>query len=79
MTRIYIGADDEREVVSILNNLIEKSYINYYIEESIKKVDKDSVDYENAYTKGDRYSDVGIVYDYTRFEGDYIYSVDVEE
>lgn len=78
MTTIYIGVDDKKELISVLNDMMELGYFDWYDEESIVRVSQlSSVSYDNAYIRN--YGKIQGVYGPASFLNRDVYSVDVEE
>ena len=77
MTTIYIGAEHNRELTSILNNMMELGYFDWYDEESIEIGALPFADYEHSYIRN--YGDIQAVYNSKGFRGRTVFSVDVEE
>lgn len=79
MTTIYVGVDDKKELISVLNDMMELGYFDWYDEESIVRVSQlSSVSYDSAYIRN--YGEIQGVYGPANFfNRDVVYSVDVEE
>lgn len=76
MTTIYVGADDKKELISVLNDMMELDYFDWYDEESIERVSQlNSVNY-SAYIRN--YGEIQAVYNSKGFRGRTVFSVDVE-
>ena len=79
MKTIYIGAENERDAIGILNDMFFNNYFSFYDEETLQQADVDDVDYDEAYCHSDAYPGIMAIFNPKAFKGLTVYSVDVEE